>query len=105
MSPGTLTLSFLMLTAAAPPNGLEPLNIRNFRIPIHINEPQRAKIKELILYSSTDQGATWQQAAVVPPDKEEFVFYAPADGVYWFTIQVVNPQGQREPPDRRRFFR
>src|SRR5262249_23232686 len=33
------------------------------------------------------------------PDNDEFLFYAPADGVYWFKVAVVNKQGKQEPED------
>jgi hypothetical protein len=99
MSSGTLTLALLSLVPVANPSDVVPMNARNFQIPIHINDGQRSKIKELILFSSADAGATWQQAAVATPDKDAFVFYAPADGVYWFNVCVVDLQGNREPPD------
>jgi hypothetical protein len=73
------------------------MNSRGLQIPILIKDGQRDKIKELILFSSTDQGVTWNQAAVVTPDKDSFTFYAPSDGLYWFNITVVDAKGNREP--------
>lgn len=99
MGTGTLTLAFLALSMGAMPPDVVPMNSRNFQIPIHIAEGQRSKIKELILFASSDQGVTWNETQVAPPDKDAFVFYAPADGVYWFNICVVDAQGRREPPD------
>jgi hypothetical protein len=99
MATGTLTLALLTLSAGAVPPDVVPMNGRNFQIPIHIAEGQRGKIKELILFTSSDQGATWNETQVAPPDKDAFVFYAPSDGVYWFNICVVDAQGRREPPD------
>jgi len=75
------------------------MNSRNFQIPIHVAEGQRSKIKELILFVSSDEGVTWTQVSQAPPDKDAFVFYAPSDGLYWFNICVVDAQGRREPPD------
>ena len=99
MATGTLTLALLALSAAAVPPDVVPINSRNFQIPIHIAEGQRSKIKELILFVSSDQGATWNEVSVVPPDKDAFVYYAQTDGLYWFNISVVDSQGHREPPD------
>jgi hypothetical protein len=99
MATGTLTLALLALSAAAVPPDVVPINSRNFQIPIHIAEGQRSKIKELILFVSSDQGSTWNEVSVVPPDKDAFVYYAQTDGLYWFNICVVDSQGHREPPD------
>jgi hypothetical protein len=99
MATGTLTLALLALSAGAAPTDVVPMNSRNFQIPIHIADGQRSKIQELILFASSDQGQTWNQVSVAPPDKDAFIFYAPADGLYWFNICVVDTQGRREPPD------
>jgi hypothetical protein len=76
------------------------MNSRNFKIPIQrLNDSLRSKIKELQLFVSDDQGVTWKQVAKATPDDKAFIFYAPADGVYWFNVGVVDNQGKREPPD------
>src|SRR5262249_55270709 len=72
---------------------------RQFKIPITVKQSERAKIKELILYVSDDEGRTWKDTANAPPDKDAFVFYAPHDGVFWFNICVIGQAGNREPPD------
>jgi hypothetical protein len=97
--PTTLTLALLALSTGAVPPDVVPMNSRNFQIPIHVAEGQRSKIKELILFVSSDEGVTWAQVSQAPPDKDAFVFYAPSDGLYWFNICVVDAQGRREPPD------
>ncbi|HLN28568.1 MAG TPA: hypothetical protein VK395_12570 [Gemmataceae bacterium] len=100
MATGTLALALLLLTPGqAPADDVVPMNSRNFKIPIQTAVAERAKIKELILFSSTDKGKTWQQAAVSAPDKDAFVFYAPTDGLYWFNLVVVDEKGQRKPAD------
>jgi hypothetical protein len=99
MPTGTLTLALLALSTSAVPSDVVPMNSRNFSIPIRVAEGQRSKIKELILFASSDEGATWNQVSTAPPDKEAFIFYAPGDGLYWFNICVVDAQGHREPPD------
>src|SRR5713226_4783609 len=99
MGTGTLTLALLALSTSAVPSDVVPMNSRNFQIPIHITEGQRSKIKELILFASSDEGVTWNQVSAAAPDKDAFVFYAPTDGLYWFNICVVDAQGGRQPPD------
>jgi hypothetical protein len=99
MATGMLTMALLMVAAGQAPTDLVPLNQQNFEIPIRIDQARRAEIKELLLFTSRNQGQTWEQVAVAGPDKNAFTYFAPADGVYWFSVQVVDRQGNREPPD------
>jgi hypothetical protein len=99
MTGGVLTLACLFLTAGAPPAEVWPLNQESFELPFRIDEAQRAEIKEVLLFCSTDQGTTWTQVAVSTPDKTGFRYFAPTDGMYWFSVCVVDRQGKREPPD------
>ena len=70
------------------------------KIPIDYHPGKKAEIKELLLYVSGDQGQTWQQHAVGMPDRDAFfTFNAPADGIYWFNMVVVDKSGRREPAD------
>src|SRR5262249_55592419 len=101
MSFSSLTLTLMLLAGGsaqveAPPHAI---NRRDIKIPIEIGADQRALMKELILYVSPDQGKTWQQEAVVAPDKDHFRFFAAGDGQYWFTVVVVDQQGRRQPED------
>jgi hypothetical protein len=98
MGTGTLTLAYLLLAAGATPD-IWPINQANIRIPIHIDPVRRPLIKQLVLYASSDEGRTWKQVAVASPDQDAFGFSAPTDGVYWFTVVVVDPQGNTEPKD------
>jgi hypothetical protein len=53
----------------------------------------------MILFSSTNEGKSWEQQSVIPADQDSFKFYAPRDGTYWFTIDVVDHEGKHNPPD------
>jgi hypothetical protein len=97
MTAGTLTLACLLLVAGSPPSDVVCLNKRNLAIPIDLDPAQRAQIQQLILYVSSDQGRNWHQEAVVPPDKDSFLFYPPNDGSYWFKVAVVDRQGTHQP--------
>src|SRR2546428_775866 len=99
MGTGSLALTMVLLATGAPSSDVIPMNTRNFRIPIQVAEGQRDKIRELILFASSDQGVTWNEVAVVKPDQDGFKFFAPADGLYWFNICLVDNQGKRQPPD------
>lgn len=98
----TTTVLMLAWALAGQPQPVKEyhINQHQIRIPISIeSSAQRAEIRELILFLSTDEGRTWNQQAVASPDQEAFPFHAPSDGVYWFTVCVVNQKGQREPED------
>ncbi len=98
MGTATLTLAYLMLAAGGTPD-VWPINQSNIRIPIHIDPVRRPLIKQLVLYASSDEGRTWKQVAVASPDQDAFAFSAPTDGIYWFSVTVVDPQGNQEPKD------
>ncbi|TMQ32164.1 MAG: hypothetical protein E6K70_20070, partial [Planctomycetota bacterium] len=92
-------MALVLLATGEPASDVIPMNTHAFRIPIQVAAAQRDKIKELILFASTDQGATWNEVASVAPDQDGFKFHAPSDGLYWFNICLVDAQGKRQPPD------
>lgn len=96
---GSWTLAAVMLAIGATPPEVVPLNSRNLKVPINIRPSDRKAIKELLLFASTDEGKTWYQAAVAKPENDAFIYFAPADGVYWLNFCIVDTQGRREPPD------
>lgn len=89
----------LLATGPAQNSDLVPINKRNFKIPILIEPSKRAQIKLLKLYVSNDEGKSWAEASVRTPDQDHFAYYAPADGVYWFTVAVVDQKDRQTPPD------
>jgi hypothetical protein len=102
MNVGTLTLACVLLTVGQAPDEIVPLNQRSVRFPIDIKPERRPEIAQLTLYVSSDQGRSWNQEAVVTPDKGEFNFYAKGDGEYWLRIATVNRLGKQEPEDIRK---
>lgn len=99
MATGTWTLAWLLLTVGAAPTDVVYMNQRNIRLPFNVKSERRQDMKELTLFSSTDEGKTWQQVAVANPDQDGFPFYAPTDGQFWFTISCLTQQGKHEPED------
>src|SRR5437867_10645067 len=79
-------LASLLLSAGAAEPGFWAMNTPNFTIPISTDANQRANIKELELWSSNDEGKTWQKVASVAPERDSFGFLAPRDGMYWFSL-------------------
>lgn len=113
MRPGNLIAALILLAAgqaahAAPPAN-EPAGQSGpiatatrqtaFTIPFRI-EPTAtpsARPVEVQLHVSTDQGATWSPASSVRPERGSFVFRAPHDGEYWYSIRTVDAQGVVRP--------
>lgn len=97
---GTIALLGLLATPGQVPADVTPWNSPSMKIPIDYHPSKKGEIRDLLLYVSPDQGATWQQQAVATPDKDTvFNFTAPADGNYWFCMVVVDKTGKREPAD------
>jgi hypothetical protein len=99
MLTGTWTMACLVAAASVGAPDAVHLNQRSFQIPLRIEEARRAEIKQLILWASLDGGKAWDQVATVSPDKEAFNYYAPADGLYLFKVQVEDQQGRKQPSD------
>jgi hypothetical protein len=97
MSPGSLTLTCLVLVAGQAPADVVYFNQRAMKIPIDIEPARRREVKEFVLYVSADRGRSWDPSTREAPDKEYFAFRAPADGEYWFRIAAINAQGKQEP--------
>ncbi len=111
----TATLGLLATLAAvasaapeAPPPAKDPLQPtpiitatrqNAFTIPFRIEPVQNPAQQpvEVELHVSTDQGAHWESAGRVKPDKGAFVFRAPHDGEYWFSIRTLDGQGAARP--------
>ncbi|MEX0676745.1 MAG: hypothetical protein WD063_06690 [Pirellulales bacterium] len=112
---GHLIAAFLLLAASGPhahaaPAGSDPAGQPGdpivtatrqnaFTIPFRIEPPQTpaAGPVEVQLHVSTDQGATWAPSSRVRPEKGAFVFRAPHDGEYWYSIRTVDGAGITRP--------
>jgi hypothetical protein len=87
--------------AAQPPNQPIVTYTRQnaFTIPFRIEAPQSPGQQpvEVQLHVSTNQATTWELASRVKPEKGAFVFRAPHDGEYWYSIRTVDKQGVARP--------
>lgn len=70
-----------------------------FTIPFRIDAVQTPGQQpvEVQLHVSTNQAATWELSGRVKPEKGSFVFRAPHDGEYWYSIRTVDAQGGTHP--------
>ena len=94
-------LCALLLIAAAAAQAPEeakvfPSRDRTFRIPF---APQmgEARLREVQLYYSTDEGRNWRFHANALPEQGFFQFTAPGDGQYWFGVRTIDVQGRAFP--------
>jgi hypothetical protein len=110
MATGLLATAYMLVAVSVVPAAAWPanarfdsaMNRRDFNIPINIDPARRGEIKELLLYVSTDQGRNWSEVTSATPDKSHFAFNAPADGIYYFNLVIVDRQGRRDPSDIQR---
>lgn len=89
--------------AAEPAASTPKVLTRNssFRLPVRIDDQDRAGLKELKLFMKTGD-APWSCIEAAPPQQKTFTFRAPKDGEYWFHIATVDQQDKMIPaqPDR-----
>jgi hypothetical protein len=85
-----------MATGEPASDEIVGMKVRGFEIPIKINSNQ---IREVILFESVDQGKSWNQKAVNPPTNAAFFVNVTADGMYWYSLTIVDLNNQREPSD------
>jgi hypothetical protein len=70
---------------------------RSFRIPFHVEEADRPRLREVQLWVSEDSGFTWNNVGRTTPDRS-FTFRAQRDGEYWFAARTIDTKGRLFPP-------
>jgi hypothetical protein len=82
--------------AQAP--GGETYYVRQPEIAVPFYPDKSGRLRQVQLFVSTDQGRDWQFALNANPADGRFPPYvAPADGVYWFAVRVIDQQGRYIP--------
>ncbi len=72
--------------------------VPQFRLPFNLEEVDRAKIREVLLYVKAGN-EPWAHKDTATPVQTYFTFRAPGDGQYGFTIVVVDKGGNATPAD------
>lgn len=74
-------------------------NSPKFKIPFQFDENELKKIgaKEIELYTSDNQGASWRLHEAVSPQESGFVYEAVSDGEYWFSVRTKTESGLTYP--------
>jgi hypothetical protein len=98
LSPALLVCLFC--PGLAPEPAVYTLKHRGFRVPVQV-ESRRGEIEHILLFVSTDQGKTWNEAGMIGPDEDSFRYLAPADGTYWFAVQIALKNKTKEPAEMR----
>src|SRR4051812_28185612 len=93
MSTGWIGLALLGLLSGAPADDVVHINQQRFTIPIRVVAERQHEVRELLLFMSRDRGQTWEVYARATPDKKGFDFYAAGDGLFYFSIAVIDRTG------------
>jgi hypothetical protein len=75
------------------------ISYREINLPVKVDPERKDQIKDIRLWASTDLGATWDMVQQVGPDDKFFSISAGGQGLYWFTVQVIDKKGGADPPD------
>ena len=70
-----------------------------FLIPVSLQPDKVAELQGVLLYVSTTRGKSWDLHGRIRPGEEGFHYLAKSDGVYWFTVAVLDKKGNQEPRD------
>src|SRR5262249_38151044 len=75
----------------ADPNQLIATRQNLFSIPYRIDRANIAAEQpvEVELHVSADLGVSWQLSGKAKPEQGSFVFRAPHDGEYWFSLRTI----------------
>lgn len=72
-----------------------------FRIPLDLTPQEREQVAAVRLFVSEDEGKSWVLHSDGAPDMKIITFRASKDGSYWFSIALVDRQGNQLPGDIR----
>ncbi len=68
-----------------------------FRIPFKIEPGEQARLREVQLHLSEDQGQNWRFVASAGPEQRHFPFKAERDGLYIFMVRTKDENGRLYP--------
>ncbi len=82
--------------AQPPAADYYPINARRITLPIEYKK-DKSGIRQVQLFVCENGDQVWKLATSAPPTQDSFTYTAPADGLYWFHIVVVDLKGDRDP--------
>ena len=90
-------LLFVTLGIAAP--GELEWTDASAKIPIDYVPTRKGEIRQLLLFVSSDRGATWTQHSTAQRGQTHFQFTAEKSGPQWFVLVLESQNGDRQPSD------
>ncbi len=100
MAAGWFTWTCLLLAGSAVTEDVVYMNQRGFQIPIRVQPERQHEVKELILYTSSNQGGNWGIYGRADPVKSKvFDFWAPKDGIYYFSVATIDARTGKQDPE------
>lgn len=91
-----VVMAFVGVTLPCPAQEIVYSRKSVFHIPFDI-EPSKPRPRQIQLYVSTDLGRTWLQAGQATAEHRGFAFTANRDGLYWFTVRIIESDGRANP--------
>jgi len=100
---GCLLASYVSAQTPSPaPDSQPPKKIythaSQFRLPFNLDEADRGRIRDVLLFVKAGDDA-WRQQDTAAPTQAHFSFRAPRDGEYAFSVVVVDNAGNATPAD------
>lgn len=77
-------------------------NRATITLPVRIDERECKYVRELQFFVRPGPEAPWVLKESAPASQREFVFQAPQDGEYWFSVVTVDHKGIKNPADLTR---
>lgn len=91
--------SVLVQVQTGPGSDEKHLSKPKFRIPVSLQADKVAGLQAVLLYVSSNRGKSWELHGRIKPGEDGFQYLAKSDGVYWFTVAVLDKQGNQDPRD------
>ena len=92
-------LTGMLLAPGQVTSDLTAINQREIQIPITFDAARKKEIRELLLFMTRSQSERWEVAARETADKDFFTYKASEDGIYWFSMMIVDKKGGKDPED------
>jgi hypothetical protein len=74
---------------------------QQFQVPFNIPPGGDSVLESIELYSSTNQGESWESVATARPTDKRFpVFNAKSEGLHWFSVRTLHRNGAAHPAER-----
>jgi hypothetical protein len=70
---------------------------QSFAMPLRLAPEVQGKVRQIRVFVSQDRGKTWEHYKDYKPAAEKVTYHAPEDGLYWFALQLVFNDGNRDP--------